>query len=824
MSILLSFQTKSPYQTVLLLASILLGLTACSGTTIESNQSTSTPTSTQQISQTFTPPSQVSVPVSGQNYNLAPHPRIFIGGAMSLTDLRNKADNTNKYWVWFRDSMINNSQSDPQFPLYTDGSYNPHFMASYALMYLVDPTTYLDMGTAAVNMMKNHSNMDTYCDGSRTCGNPMADYGRHNLRKIAYTWDWTYDLLTQDDKEHILTWVNNHLIPLINKHPQNIEPHHNLMHTHLTSLLAFSLATYEDNPPGLYDNGGISIPLGEPVPSEQAKNPYLPKAIGNNSHEYFRWAMQGWSGDLAFGQPTSYYVNKYYKGGHSNSGSSYSYNRSTRYMFYNVMLLKSAIGMDLWDASKDWTENFIDYTIHTTLPTGDEIYSDGNVGGNAWDSRSLEPLNIALHYYGAMGSPAADRGYHFIENIIKPDNSYTQGKTTIHNYYKYKWFLWLDPSNTGTDYSNTLNTGYVSEGTDLFQSRGDWNNTNSTWASLSASDWVGDHQGKNYGSYKIFKSEHLIYENDNDGNGSENDTNIITLDDEIAQRWYGQPVTTGGLRYTGDHGIAPLSADITDSYSLAKVNYAKADLWDVYVKTPTMKKVEDNNFTRETLHIKPANPTAKDYVIIYDKIKTVSQAGTTNNLANGLEVVKSHTYHVSAQPSIDNGTKTISFNGPEGKSKLLSKVIFPAQVNIQKTDADNKTSFGHDVWKVKVSNTNNPQFDRFLIVHMPTTDLSATLPTIDSFNGTNCEGVTIHDPDKISVIVFNSNEPKLGATATISYSTNYTGTGSHSIHGLQPGVYNLYINSILDRQIDSNDKSYLHFETSTTGNYNLVKQ
>ena len=752
--------------------------------------------------------------VKGVNYDLAPPPRLFTRDDNTLAVLRAKANSSNKYWSWLETYMVNERTSNPSYTGKTRNSRDTHMMFNHAMLYLINPTAYADHGLAAKELLLNYTvpgYYDTSCNAPGNCtGNPNIDYGRAVMRKMAATYDWTRDLFSAEEKRVFFTWINDELFPLLHSHPQNGSPLHNLHHTHLTALLEFSLATYNDNSPSAnYTVRTTGTPL-------------------NDSHDYFNWAVNSWIDEV---KPE---VDKYYVGGHSWSGSAYGHNRTWRYMLYNMVFLNSSLGLNQWDDSP-WADDIIDYFIHTHLPgTKNGMYSDGNVGGGWWDSRLLEPLLLSINKF--KNTQKGKEGQYFIDTVVRPTDQSSTNDLYVNPYYLAKWFMWGTPDGESLDYTQTAATAHLSSGVDLFQARTEWGNPNATWLGFSAAEWIGDHQGKNYGSYKIWKNGRLLYENGPDGNGMEHANNIITLDDGVVKRWYGQAVTTGGLQYTGDKQAATsylLQADIPIAHSDDRINFARGDLAGVYVDTTAqgtrsgMKKL--NNYTRDIVNLKPMVSNGNDYTIVVDKLESVPGAGTDNNIVNGQEVAKTAYLHFPNQPTLNNNViENVELNL---NSKMYTTVVVPEAPVITFTDITaEKTSGpglgGDDVWRAEIRAVTPSVYDTFILVHFPTTDLGRANPSISALNAEannmqNMKGVFIND--SLNPRIFLTNRTENGdtlqteATYTQHYSSSFL--GHHTLSGLAVGNYEVYKDSALIHAASVDSTQLLQFDTYGGGEF-----
>lgn len=600
------------------------------------------------------------VSLGGVEYQIATHPRIFVDGPEGLRKLRAKAVSGNPFWEAFSSQASADLSSE---------QWSGQIMAGHALMYLVDPVTYAQHGDKAREMLL--ASPEHLADRSYAA----SEVYRHNVRKLAMTYDWIFPLLSVEDKAGLTSWFDEELEPFMWTHPitsgGNVQ--HNIVQTHITALGLWGVATYGD--------------------SERAE-------------EYIDYYYDNWVGAL---KPL---LDVRYVGGHTYSGSAYGYNRTWRYAVYNLLLLRSAFGINQIDDSP-WVSDVIDYFKFAHLPgTVNSMYSDGNVGGGTFSARTLESLLISMH--AVSGSSKSKEGAYYLKEIVQPSANFNDPGLYINKMYRWKWFLWSDPA-LPVQNSMQGDTGYLASGVDVWFSRTDWSDS-ATHVSFAAADWIGDHQAANPGSYKIWKGEHLIYENSTDGSGQKMDTNMLVLDDGIVERSYGQLVETGGFDYE------TRTAEITDSYFSATYNYAKADLGGSYVDNSNaagsseMRKLE--NFTREIVHLK-----AIDAVIIFDRIKSIPGAATQNGQNTGGEVRKSHQFYVPKIPAVQGATV---FSG-----NLVTNKVIPPGANIQAVDVTDNTSLNDDVWKIELFNPTATSDENVCVVH----SFSGFVPEVSAVNG-----------------------------------------------------------------------------------------
>lgn len=737
------------------------------------------------------------VNLGGTNYLLRDHPRI-LATSDTLPGLRAKAVSSNPLFAKLNSHLRAERAAKPNFldpklsmPLPPADWNRSYDMYAFALAYMVGPTggwtplagkseaqTTEDYGQAAREIMLSIASLTE----SQAVGSyQFWDAGRHTMRYMAMAYDWVYPLLSEADKDKILKWVNEVLYPNIQKSvtdyshtAANPDLTHNLFETQLVSYMMFALATYEDNQPGMRVTPGAT-----PMP-------------GANSFDMLQYGFNEW-----FEHQKPVY-DKYFVGGHTFSGSAYGYGRAYPYAVLYCILLEQALGMDTWSETR-WEPDVVDYFIHATLPWDNKspanwgnakVYSDGNVGGGTWSTLLLQSL-----FLGTWKYPDDIRAKHstwFLKNVMHLDE---RGYLYLPIPHIADFFL-LGPDNLGdgVDFTATSNTHYLASGVDVFFSRARWNDSATTWTGFAASKaWLGDHQGTNWGSYKIYKKQHLLYENGASGNGMRDQNNIIVLDDGyVRDVWNTKRFSAGFDFWLKGVPITGIDRAGGDQYAA----YARADITGAYVNNPSQKKLE--KFTREFVQLKPLNEKDDDYVIVFDRIHSYPKNGSAvvgNSVVdNGREVEKSFLNHFPAMPTVTGDI--ISVTGPAAPTKLLVKVLLPLNPTITPSKQTDSTSdvTGDEPWRVTIKAPTAAEFENFLVVYLPTGKLEAALPattllSAETVSGTspNVVGVQITDATANKVVLFSTDFSGADIAGEITYRVNgLAKTDEHLLLGVAP--------------------------------------
>ncbi|WP_020676379.1 hypothetical protein [Geopsychrobacter electrodiphilus] len=589
-----------------------------------------------------------TVTLSGTDYALTSHGNRFISSA----ELQAKAVVGNTYWNWIVDRAL------PATPTYTVSGYTED-MAQYALMYMIDPTTYAAEGAAARLMLIN---IGSYYDTSS--GTVNEDYGSIHSRDIAYAYDWMYPLLSAGDKTTFITWMEGSFKPMLDRHAYTTW---NLRLTKMMGYFMLGLSTYEDSTVG---------------------------------QQWVQDAWTEWKGTI---EP------KFLAGainGHNFSGAAYGYNRVATYGFAIYQTLANALGLDAWPDTDPTLKYFMLQLAPNTNSGAASLatfYHEGNVGNPTLNLRTMTAYFQAL--YRATGT-LKQQGYNFLNTVIQPTS-------VSGSLYFRDAFMWLDSRETASAYT-TLPLAFFSDGTDIILSKSDWTTT-ATWAGFTAADWMGDHQGKNAGSFKIYREEPLITEGpgaaQTTGVNSVIDANNVFLDDGyIRDESYGSARNTGGWSY-----ISP-SAQIDRQEVGTGYAYARGNLTSLYVDGTYMKKVD--SYYRSFLHV-------GDYVVIADNITTTSLAGSVSGVDNGHEVLKVDHIHYAGAPSISGNQ--ITYTG--ASSRVISEVLLPATATITTTALTYAT-------RVNIKNSTLQQHDKFLVVNKAgTTSEKLTTSLISGIGG-----------------------------------------------------------------------------------------
>jgi hypothetical protein len=714
----------------------------------------------------------------GEPYTLKPHPRIMVGGKLSLTDLRAKMLSTNPYWIEFRDYFVAERGSNPSYTdTIPDGS-NSIFMESYAMLYMLDPIKYADMGAAAKELLMSYP--EFYKDRQPSAA---TDWARFFMFSIAKTYDWIYPLLTNAEKVAINTAVNDQIYAEALTGYSLDSDYHNLHVTQFTAELMYGLATYEDNGPT--DGNGTS---------------------GNNSEDMLTKGYADW---INFRVK---YADKLFIGGRTFSGSEYGFNRVTTFCFRNLEVLNSAVGLNQWD-SVPWAKNVLNYFIHTTLPgTNNGMYPDGNVGGDTFDPRKLESVILPLNHLS--DTTIGKHAKYWLESTVDIQN------ILINRAYKMLWFLWYDPSWPELDYNN-FSTWVFSKGVGLYQGRSSWSSDATFWG-FSAAPWYADHQGWDSGSFKIWRDgEWLVYENGPDGNGMSVDTNQMYLDDGYVLSAYSKLRYTGGFAY--NNMMQDTSSEIDRSISTNKYNYARGNITKSYADNRALTSGSNpfyklEYYSREIFHVK-----ASDYLLVFDNVTSGTGMGSINGIVNGSEVIKTMRIHIPGKPTIAGNTYTYTGSN----SKIIANVVLPSPATITSTLLNDKTSGISTDTPYRVDIVRPAAavgHDNFLTIYRIGSS-SITMPTATAISGTGIAGVYVADSTPFAVLFGNETDGSNLTEASILVKQD--STADIYFVGLTPSTsYSVIVSggNTIDTILTTNRAGILELPLINTGDTNISIQ
>jgi hypothetical protein len=659
-----------------------------------------------------------SVVLGAETMPLYAHPRIWLTPD-GVTALKAKAVSSNEMWKGLQYS-VDAGISSGSYRTIADGGT----LINYAAAWLATGSaSYL---SAAKTMLLNYPALySTSCDGSTYCGNDNIDYGSMDLMYLAAAFDWLHDQMSPMERQSVTNWVYGSLIPFLRKHPYYGDALHNLGHTKWSGEFLWSLATIGDD--------SRALPL-------------------------FQSSYTFWTTRIL---PI---LDDAFPGGHTYSGSGYGYNRVFKYQLYAFEAVWTAMGLDMY-ARHPWPIDEALYRIHSTLPVDGQFFSDWESAEGMYNQGRMNE-NEAILAYRYQGSYAGKLAQFWIQNDFRPRAFANQGGNRVNPIYVGLWFLWYDPTLASQDYAAVEPTAYKADGLGLFLSRENWHDATSTFVSLSAAKYIGDHQLHNEGSFKIFKKEHLVIENGNMYSGQASnltptDTNIMFLGNGAVD--YGE--ITGGLYRRSQGSLAHVERFEADDAE--RFAYAKADLTTAYM--PSYFPVDF--FHRNMVHLKSVNGSTFDYVVLYDRIRSRNA------------VAKKAFVHLATAPSVSGNVATAS--STNHLSRLAAVNLLPESTAFsvdpeEYSDAPSRL--------VLTKTTPAAKEDQFLSVFAVTDDMSATAPSIERVDSSDglWIGALVLDGAGNRVALFSLSDP--ASTGEIQYSVAKTAATKHAIFDLTPGT------------------------------------
>ena len=685
----------------------------------------------------------VDISLNGVPYTLNPHPRIMVGGNVSLNELQSRMTESNRFWMQMKDTILAWRVAHPDHSGISPDGGSHEYMKTYALMYMLDPVTYPDLGAAAKEMLMEYPNY--------TISNyATTDTIRAHLASMAKTYDWIYPLLSTADKNALHLWVNDTVYPHTLTGSSINSPWHNLYVTQFQTFLLWGLATYEDNQ--IADGIGSS---------------------GYNSETMLATAYDDYVGFRTD------YADQYFVGGHNYSGTSYGGGRIWPYMFQIVEALNSSCGLDTWPGVT-WADDVLQFYLYATLPgTKNGLWPDGNVGAGEMGFRNLEGITLPN-----MALNTTDIGQHVSWHI---ENVFDSNSSLLNAFYQVRSFMFLDPDWKKTDYRTIIPTGHAATGVGLYLARSNWTDSAATFWGLSAAEWLADHQGWDSGSFKIWRDgEWLIYENGPEGNGMSVNTNQMYLDDGYVLSAYSKLRYTGGFAY--NNKTQDTFSEIERSISTTNYNYARGNITQSYADNRVLTSGSNpfyklEHYSREIFHVK-----SSDYILVFDNVTSGAGMGSTNGIVNGNEVIKTMRIHVPGKPTVAGNT--YSYTG--ANSKIIGNVVLPSSATITSTLLEDKTSAirTDTPYRLDITRTSAPlAHDIFLTIYR-TGNKSITMPTTAVISGIDIAGVYIAGSKPFAVLFANK---KNGADLTeISIEVNLDSSGDIYFAGLTPATsYNV---------------------------------
>jgi len=336
---------------------------------------------------------------------------------------------------------------------------------------------------------------------------------------------------------------------------------------------------------------------------------------------------------------------------------------------------------------------------------------------------------------------------------------------------------------------------YPNQGFDHAISKSDWGTAASSV--FQRAGWLTsqvDHYCENQGlgcdtiSYHIYRNGYLLAPNGGDGSPGGSADNTIQLggsDNNYRIPSYGQISRWGSTNPSGD--------------SLSRYAYWMVDASNIFTSSMGVTRAH-----RHVVHFKKS--ATQDYVVSYDDV------------ASGANQIES-LWHYPSAPAINALTAAYT-NG--SASRIVSSFL-PVSGQIA------PVALGDGIGICASSNGSSCNASattgEWIAVHLPSTNVSATMPTIsqNSCTGTggNCTVTEIRDSSSPKVAVFaRQGALLLGA----SFTTTHNGTAQYLIAGLSPGAYNVTVNgsTALNGVTVANGDNTLYFE-SVSGNV-LVTQ
>ncbi len=270
---------------------------------------------------------------------------------------------------------------------------------------------------------------------------------------------------------------------------------------------------------------------------------------------------------------------------------------------------------------------------------------------------------------------------------------------------------------------------------------------------------------------------------------------------------------SGGLYNQNYASVARWGSTEPTGDSSSRYAYEMIDATQAYNSTANPTRVQ-----RSIIHFKKAS--TQDYVVVYDDMATSS---------GNLKTAYWHYFVGNGEATESSGSNTVTLTRGTTARLLTSFLAIPGSNSVVMTDEG--TSYpGNQGFKntdrVNICGSSDGATcdstltaAEFLTVHLPTTNTSASMPTITqpscSATGGNCTAVQIEDSSNPKVAVF----ARQGVTLTAaSFTTTHSGTAQYLVAGMVPGNYSVSVNGttvVSSITVNANDYS-LYFE-STAG-------
>jgi hypothetical protein len=520
--------------------------------------------------------------------------------------------------------------------------------------------------------------------------------------------------------------------------------------------------------------------------------------------------------------------------GMTSCGASYNVARC-QYMLSGIdIIIKNSIvsGPNLVTLSSNGLSRQVPYFQYNILP--DQTFSSVYLG-----TGSQNTFDLWNSPYGINGSAWGQRPLVQAQylNINSTETQWAQSYLQHHDYTASQWqhyggsylppeYVFYDPAATATSYTNAP-TQYafrksdfaacVATGMSCFSnisvemaiSKSDWTSSATQMMMQGGYCYNGiDHfDACDWGSYHIYRKGYLLagsgYNTSTEANGNLYDDDVIAL---------------GGGNLTTNAGYAPMSrwasTDPTGDSS-SRYAYAMYNLTNVYTAGANATGVYRHEF-----HFKKSG--APDYVLDFSDV-----TASSGELMQGY-------YHYWR----NSGTNTITYNASartmanlNGSTALLLTSFIPTSANSLAMSKDNSDGSyrgqpAANTYRIYVCASSDGStcnsfatHGEWWAVHLPTTNLSATMPAITqptcSGTGGSCAAVQIADATtpKVAVVA------RSGVTLTqASFTSTHNGTAQYVVAGLAPGIYNVTVGGstvVSGATVNANDNT-LYFE-STSG-------
>ena len=477
-------------------------------------------------------------------------------------------------------------------------------------------------------------------------------------------------------------------------------------------------------------------------------------------------------------------INGLFDGGEWQEGWNYGHWAVREYLLYPAAL---ASGTDLnnhWSET-NWHQDLVKSQLHGLYPSLEYVSDNGSWSGDTkGDPRnatlrflaSFTPLNSTLRGVAAWGA-----------------NHMT---STTHR-LRWEDFLFADPDikEIPPTSSNMGGLSYSMKGHGM--ARGDdWTNTMATYV-----DVIGgledNYQGEfNFGEVKI---------------GSRGELLLVDAD-----TWQWESEFANILTITGSHQHAPYQEGHTPDVTF---DVAGAPRKFAYFRSSKLEQAYDfdsssyrdggapsaSAYRREVAFLPP------DHIIVLDNI----QPTTASNQVT-LQ------WHFADQPDTNGNVISLS----RGAAKLFLRPL-GTSFSISVNDASAERSRSNpplNVFRVDLKPTTGATdfqlFSVFQTADNSTVQMDATAQ-LTSGSG-NMKGININSDNSALVAMFSKDT---SLQREVTYSPSYTqAITRHLLTGMEPGIYDIYVNnSLYAKNVSTNDKNTLYFETGAGSSFQVTK-